>query len=445
MKKQTHIIIFLTILAFIVFVFGMVRFFVWKTDEIPPQIIGVLFGTIVSAVVTMLLLSAQTSSEEEHEVSGKIFDKKTDEYLKVLESLEKIISDGKVDTIRDNRLDGKDDEFSKLLFGLTRLSSFVERKKNKDCMKGLISAVTEIIKTTTDEGTMIPGSDEKVFWDGKGIKSPNETQKGYYMKLAESLTKISNFAAENIQRGSSNEKGQTDLDLKELIKESGLFPEKEKLENKSLNSNSGEPNTTEENLDYRIARVADCLCEMESQLKVEFGNDVSVERYGNAGDDYYWGRWTDENTTPETIADWLLAKPRRNEIGFIVKWEDGYKAEFCLFGDGKSFASYIFAPENLLEKAQNDKREEINKKFGAAGWWIPGNFVDAGWIIGGSYGGDFNGVNLSFDFRNSSNMSESEYEAAYQKFKENAIQGIISGRGDSIKNAKEELKALLDK
>ena len=163
MKKQTHIIIFLTILAFIVFVFGMVRFFVWKTDEIPPQIIGVLFGTIVSAVVTMLLLSAQTSSEEEHEVSGKIFDKKTDEYLKVLESLEKIISDGKVDTIRDNRLDGKDDEFSKLLFGLTRLSSFVERKKNKDCMKGLISAVTEIIKTTTDEGTMIPGSDEKVF------------------------------------------------------------------------------------------------------------------------------------------------------------------------------------------------------------------------------------------------------------------------------------------
>ena len=313
-------------------------------------------------------------------------------------------------------------------------------------MKGLISAVTEIIKTTTDEGTMIPGSDEKVFWDGKGIKSPNETQKGYYMKLAESLTKISYFAAENIQRGSSNEKGQTDLDLKELIKESGLFPEKEKLENKSLGANNGETEKTEENSDYRINCIAKCLHEMESQLKVEFGNDVSVERYGNAGDDYYWGRWTDNATSYETIADWLLAKPRRNEIGFIVKWEDGYKAEFCLFGDGKSFASYIFAPENLLEKAQQEKkREEIDEKFGAAGWWIPGNFAESGWIIGGSYGGDFNGVNLSFDFRNSSNMSKSEYEAAYQKFKENAIQGIISGRGDSIKNAKEELKALLDK
>lgn len=444
MKKQTRIIV-LTILASIVFVLGMVWFFVWKTDEIPAQIIGVLFGSVVSAVITMLLLSAQTSSEEEHEVSGKIFDKKTDEYLKVLESLEKIISDGKVDTIRDNRLDSKDDEFSRLLFGLTRLSSFVERKKDNGGMNKLISAVTEIIKTTTAEDTMIPRSDVKEFWDGKGIKSPNQTQNDYYTKLAESLKKISDFAAENIQRGSFDEKGQNDFDLKKLIKESGLFPEKEKLENKSLGANNGETEKTEENLDYRINCIAKCLGEMKSQLKVEFGNDVSVERYGNAGDDYYWGRWTDKNTSPETIADWLLAKPRRNEIGFIVKWEDGYKAEFCLFGDGKSFASYIFAPENLLEKAQNDKREEINKKFGAAGWWIPGNFVDAGWIIGGSYGGDFNGVNLSFDFRNSSNMSKSEYEAAYKKFKENAIQGIISGRGDSIKNAKEELKALLDK
>lgn len=443
MKKQTRIIV-LTILASIVFVLGMVWFFVWKTDEIPAQIIGVLFGSVVSAVITMLLLSAQTSSEEEHEVSGKIFDKKTDEYLKVLESLEKIISDGKVDTIRDNRFAGKEDEFSKLLFGLTRLSSFVERKKDNGGMNNLISAVTEIIKTTAAEGTMIPGSDEKKFWDGKGIKTPNETQKEYYTKLAESLKEISNFAAENIQRGSSDEKCQNDFDLTKLIKESGLFPEKENLENKSLVANNGETEKTEENSDYRINCIAKCLREMESQLKGEFG-EKSVGRYGNAGDDYYWGRWTDKNTSPETIADWLLAKPRRNEIGFIVEWEDGYKAEFCLFGDGKSFASYIFAPENLLEKAQQEKREEINRKFGAAGWWIPGNFVDAGWIIGGSYGGDFNGVNLSFDFRNSSNMSKSEYEAACQKFKENAIQGIISGRGDSIKNAKEELKALLDK
>ena len=119
----------LIILAFIGFVLGMVWFFIWKKEEIPGQIIGVLFGTIVTAIVTMLLLNAQTRSEEEHEVSGKIFDKKTEAYLNVLDSLEKIISDGKVDTIRDNRLTPtKKDVFSELLFSLTRLSSFVENK-----------------------------------------------------------------------------------------------------------------------------------------------------------------------------------------------------------------------------------------------------------------------------------------------------------------------------
>ena len=129
-KNSTHIGI-LIVLACIGFVLGMVWFFVWKANEIPAQIIGSIFGVIVSAIVTMLLLSAQTSSEEEHEVSGKVFDQKTDAYLKVLESLESIISDGKVDTIRDNRLsDGNvKDEFSQLLFGLTRLSSFVENKE----------------------------------------------------------------------------------------------------------------------------------------------------------------------------------------------------------------------------------------------------------------------------------------------------------------------------
>ncbi len=42
-------------------------------------------------------------------------------------------------------------------------------------------------------------------------------------------------------------------------------------------------------------------------------------------------------------------------------------------------------------------------------------------------------------------MTENEYKEVYKEFKEHAIHGIISGRDDSIKNAKEELKALLDK
>ena len=439
-KTQTRIII-LTILASVVFILGMIWFFVWKTDEIPAQIIGVLFGTIVSAVITMLLLSAQTSSEEEHEVSGKIFDKKTEAYLKVLDSLEKIISDGKVDTIRDNRFEGKKDEFSELLFGLTRLSSFIERKKvgnekdsENDGMNGLIEAVTEIINTTTDERTRIPGVDEKNFWDGKGKMSPSKTQKAYYEKLAESLKKISSFAENNIQR-SSNKQNEEDFKLEALISDSGLFPENENVENKILVANNNEQK--EESSDYRINCIVECLTEMESQLKNTFGN---VKRKGNGGDDYCWGRWMDNDTTPEAIAYWLLEKPRRNEIGYTVDLNDGFKADLYLSGDGKTFVSYISASEEKLKQIQ-EKHDEIKKSFGE--WWVPDNFVDSGWIIGGGYGGEYNGVNLSFDFRNSGNLTEKEYLETYEKFESSSIQGIISGRGDSIVKAVEDLKKIL--
>ena len=72
-KNSTHIAV-LIVLACIGFVLGMVFFFMWKANEIPAHIIGSIFGVIVSAIVTMPLLSAQTNSEK-HEISGKIFDK----------------------------------------------------------------------------------------------------------------------------------------------------------------------------------------------------------------------------------------------------------------------------------------------------------------------------------------------------------------------------------
>ena len=418
----------------------MIFFFVWKTDEIPAQIIGVLFGTIVTAVVTLLLLSAQTDSEEKHEVSGKIFDKKTEAYLQVLESLENIISDGKVDTIRDNKLSGKEDEFSKLLFELTLLSSFVETKKDSETydMNSLINAITEIIKTTTSEGTRIPEADEKNFWNGNGKKNPNETQKIYYSELAKNLKEISRFAAKNIQRG-SDKIPLPNLNLEKLISDSGLFPEKGNVETKALISNNANSQPKEESLDFRKTCLADCLEEMRKQLVAKFGN---AEREGNAGDDYYWGRWKDKDTTVETITDWLLDKPRRSEIGYKVDFPGGYSVEFCIYGDAKTFCVYVFASKDMLEKAES-KRETIKKDFNN-GWWIPDSFAETGWIVGGCYGGDYNGVNLSFDFRNGNNLSKIEYEVAYQKFKENAIHGIISGRDDSIERTVEQLKKVIE-
>ncbi len=445
MKKRetsTMVTIVLSIFAFIGFVFGMVWFFVWKTDQIPAQIIGVLFGTLVSALVTMLLLTAQTKSEEEHEIRGKILDQKTKAYLTILDSLEKIISDGKVDTIKDNKLNEKKDEFSQLLFEITRLSSFVEveqknKKKDKDNKKEsvknaekndmavLIGAVSDILNATATS------SDEEIFnnksfWNGelKDKKTPDEIQRTYYTKLAQSLEKINWFATENIASV------KNDLKLEDLVKNSELFRDTEKQKAENL---------PEEALDFRKTCLVKCLKEMEQQLKAKFGK---TEREGNAGDDYYWGRWKDKDTTEETIVDWLLEKPRRNEIGYKVDFADGYSVEFCIYGDAKTFGIYVCASKDMLEKAEA-KRDAIKDKFNN-GWWIPDRFAETGWIVGRCYSGDYNGVNLFFDFRNGNNLSKAEYEVAYQKFKENAIQGIISGRDDSIEKTVEQLKKMIE-
>lgn len=437
-KNSTRIAI-LIVLACIGFVLGMVFFFVWKANEIPAKIIGSIFGVIISAIVTMLLLSAQSDSEEEHEVSGKIFDKKTEAYLNVLDSLEKIIFDGKVDTIRDNKFDSqKPDELSQLLFSLTRLSSFIEVTKNSETkdMNSLIDTVTDIIKATTEEGSRIPDSTNKNFWNGKGKKSPNETLTEYYSKLADSLSEISKFATKNIQRNSK----ESSLDLKKLVSQSGLFPKGE-IQEIPLSQNEENSSVTEESMEnYRIDCIANCLEEMESQLKAQFGED-KVERTGEAGDDYYWGRWKRDYATPEAIAYWLIEKPRRNEIGYSVDLNDGFSVEFCLYGDAKTFGVYIWATTDELKRKAQEKHDLIKGTFGNAGWWVPDDFSD--WIIGGSYGGDYNGVSLSFDFRNAS-MEESEYKAAYKRFKENAIQGMISRRDDSIVKAADELKKLIE-
>jgi hypothetical protein len=448
MKKLNNIwLTILIILSFIGFVLGMVWFFIWKKEEIPAQIIGSLFGVLVSAIVTMLLLSAQTNSEEEHEVSGKIFDKKTEAYLNVLDSLEKIIADGKVDTIRDNRLDKKDDEFSKLLFSLTRLSSFVEKKNDSKNvgMNNLIDAVTSIIKTTTDEKTRLPGYESKEFWNGKGKKKPNETQRDYYSKLVESLAKISNFAANNIRRGS----GENDLDLNKLISESGLFPDEKSEENETQIPEStsvlvSENSTTasEEPMDYRIGCIADCLKEMEKQLQGEFGVD-SIERAGDGGDNTYWGRWKDKETSPETIADWLLDKSRRGFIGYKIDLKNGFSADLLLYGDAKSFYAYIYPASDEAKKQIDSKYDDVKKRFGreGIGWWIPDQdkLKETGWILGGTYGG----LSFAFDFRNAS-MEEAEYKDKYQKFKSTAFQEMIFGRDDSIIKTVAELKKLLE-
>ena len=195
-------------------------------------------------------------------------------------------------------------------------------------------------------------------------------------------------------------------------------------------------------MDYRELCIADCLKEIEKKLQDRFGN---VERVGNGGDDIYWGRWTEKETTPETIANWLLCRKRKGNIGYKINLDDSFSAEIFLNGDANYFRVNIYPGSKKMKELIKTKYDVIKTKFGPIDWEIPDKdkLDEESWILGGWYGGEYNGVNIWFDFRNAS-MDEVNYKDAYQKFKSIAIDGMISGREDSIIKTVEELKKLLE-
>lgn len=204
--------------------------------------------------------------------------------------------------------------------------------------------------------------------------------------------------------------------------------------------NKNESNILENKTEYRTDCVVDCLKEMEKQLHDAFGAD-NIERAGNGGDDIYWGRWTDKETTPDLIAEWLLDKARQGYIGYKIYLNNDFNAEIYLYGDAKSFYTYIFPVSENTKKLIDLNYDSVKKHFGTdgIGWWMPDKdkLNEIGWILGRNY------EEHSFDFRNAS-MEKAEYKEAYQKFKATAFQGMISGRDNSIIKTVEELKNFIE-
>ncbi len=195
----------------------------------------------------------------------------------------------------------------------------------------------------------------------------------------------------------------------------------------------------EKSMDFRVDCIADCLKEMKKQLLDEFGVNA-IERDGNGGDDTYWGRWKDKETSPEIIADWLLDRLRQGAIGYKVKVNNDFDAKLYLCGDARTFYVYIHPVSEEAKKLISLKYEEIKNKYVPEGWLIPkkDKLNETDWILRGPFGG----LSYSIDFRNAG-MDEDEYKDRYQKFKSIAIQEMISGRDDSILRTVEELGNLI--
>lgn len=95
-EYQRLISLSLIFIAIVVFFGSAIMFGNYNTQDIWPRIVGALFGVVLSAIITMLLLSGQTRNALEKERNTEIFKEKLKIYQEYLHALCKILKDGEI-------------------------------------------------------------------------------------------------------------------------------------------------------------------------------------------------------------------------------------------------------------------------------------------------------------------------------------------------------------
>ena len=95
-ESQGLISLSLIFIAIVVFFGSAIMFGNYNTQDIWPRIVGALFGVVLSAIITMLLLSGQTRNALEKERNAEIFKEKLKIYQEYLHALCKILKDGEI-------------------------------------------------------------------------------------------------------------------------------------------------------------------------------------------------------------------------------------------------------------------------------------------------------------------------------------------------------------
>jgi hypothetical protein len=123
-------------------------------SEIPLQVTGALLGAIVTAFITVILLSGQSTAEEVKERNVRVFEEKTNRYNKFIDSLWNIWEDRKVsmeelnDLIKaiskDIILYTNKATIDKILDSLTKISEQIGKEKTNNEENRIIQ--TEVFK-----------------------------------------------------------------------------------------------------------------------------------------------------------------------------------------------------------------------------------------------------------------------------------------------------------
>lgn len=121
-----------------------VLFKLFGISNIWSQITGTLLGTIITAIVTVSLLSVQTDKEISHDRDVGIFEKKQEVYHNFIEALESITQDGKINIPSKDNPD-KNDELQHLIYQL----GFVQMHASHILAEDITQSIGDLLSTVS--------------------------------------------------------------------------------------------------------------------------------------------------------------------------------------------------------------------------------------------------------------------------------------------------------
>ena len=184
----------------IIFLLTSILFRVFGINDIWTQLTGTLLGTIITAIVTVLLLGVQTDKEIGHDRDVGIFEKKQEVYHNFINELEKITQDGKMNVPGVEGYNPNDiDELQHLIYQL----GFVQMHANKVVAEEITKKTGELLSNLSL------------------IKNESSKKDEVYSNLAEKVFDIVSLMKKDLYN--SDEKSVSKDNFKNTLRSSGAF------------------------------------------------------------------------------------------------------------------------------------------------------------------------------------------------------------------------------
>lgn len=320
MKQKSFAWIVAIIIAASLFIVVPVFSQIFEWEVMPSQFYGALIGTVITAIITVLLLQGQTAIEEQKDISIHVFEKKQEVYHRFIEALEKITQDGKLNVpgtenyeVRD---DGVRDELQDLIYQLALVQMHASTDTAKAVTEKVGSLITAISKMHGENGEVKKAT-------AADYSALAGTVFGIVALLRKDLYSPESRTTENSFEPIKDES------FKSTLKNSGFFEEEFWLENNCADVMSDFCSLLFSEIGNTNKFLPDA--EKDSKMMMWEKNNRKAWQYISTAIEEFYTRKEDNRIA---LTKWFRLPIENAEIHFVIEFSDGGDYGFNQQGSG---------------------------------------------------------------------------------------------------------------